>query len=403
MDKQKITDICDRLAGWSFYLLAAGVTFSNAITDTATAAVIALWIIRKILDKDNTLPGKRVGLLLLLFVLWNLASFINTSYIDESIRGFIKAAKHLLIFLAALDYFKSRERLERFLLFTIGVGFIISLNGIAQHIIGIDLIRGRAINYLDYLHRISSSFTHPNDFGAYLIVILTMLFSLLFTRSRPLKERLLILIAISPVAWCLVSTSSRGAWMGFLIALLCLAMVKSKKLFAAILILILISPAILPSSIKNRFSDFVNITKESKGGTAWERMKLWSGTIAMVKEHPFLGFGINTYTRNFPAYKPKDYPDVRYTHNSYLQMASEIGITGAGIFLLFLVSVVIAAAKAIGASSNGLSRDLSLGVLCGIIGFLAHCSVDTHLYSVTLSAFLFLYLGVAFSFCDKRL
>lgn len=397
MDKQKRAEFIDKLTGWSFYLLAAAVTFSNSFTEIATAIIIVTWLAKRVLEKDYKLPGGKLSLLLILFVLWNLASFINTAYIDESTRGLFKVIKHSLLFLASIDYFCSRQRLEKILLFSLGVCIVVSLNGIVQYIIGIDLIRQRTIDPLDYLHRASSSFRHANDFGAYLVVIITILFSLLFAKLRPLKVRVLLFFAILPCAWSLVATDSRGAWLGFMVALLCLVMIRSKKLLIIFLIMLLLSTFFLPGSIKDRFSDFSTIRNQ---GTVWERIKLWGGALNMIKEHPFLGFGVNTYTRNFPKYKPQDYPDVRYAHNSYLHMAAEIGIIGSGIFLVFLVALIIFAGKAMTTLRRGLERDLCLGLLAGTMGFLAHCAVDTHFYSVTLSAFLFLSLGLLAAFGD---
>lgn len=394
-DKKKIIKLLDKLTEYSFYLLAAAVTFSNSFTEMATAIIILSWIMAKVLRKDLTLPGGKLSFVLAVFVIWNLLSFINTAYIDESIRGLFKVIKHALLFSAAIDYFHSKQRLKKFFFFSLGVGFVISLNGIAQYITGADPIRQRAIDVKDYLYRVSSSFRHSNDFGAYLVVFITILMGLFFSRLRPLKERMLLLIVVLPAGWCLAATRSRGAWIGFAIALLSLAMIRSRRLLLVFLILLVSSPFFLPSSIKDRFCDFSTITKE---GTGWERLKLWSGALAMAKDQPFLGAGVNTYTRNFPRYKPKDYPDIRYTHNSYLHMASEVGFVGAGIFLVFLAGLLISAGKAVKRFKKGLNRDLALGLLAGTIGFLAQSAVDTHFYSVTLSAFMFLCLGLLVAF-----
>lgn len=395
MNKQRQPGALDKLIEYSFYLLAAAVTFSNLFTEMATAIIILSWIMAKVLRKDLTLPGGKLSFVLAVFVIWNLLSFINTAYIDESIRGLFKVIKHALLFFAAVDYFRSKQRLKKLFLFSLGVGFIISLNGIAQYITGADPIRQRAIDVKDYLYRVSSSFRHSNDFGGYLIVLIAIQMGLFFSRIRPLKQRILLLLVILPAGWCLMATSSRGAWIGFVIAMLCLGIIRSKKLLAVFLILLVISPFFLPGSIKDRFCDLSRITKE---GSGWERVKLWSGTLAMAKDYPFLGVGVNTYTRNFPEYKPKDYPDIRYTHNSYLQMASEIGFVGAGIFLVFLAGLLISAGRAVKRFKKGLNRDLALGLFAGTTGFLAQSAVDTHFYSVTLSAFMFLCLGLLVAF-----
>ena len=124
---------------------------------------------------------------------------------------------------------------------------------------------------------------------------------------------------------------------------------------------------------------------------------LWKGTINMIKEHPVLGFGINTYSRNFPAYKPSEYPDVRYSHNCYLHMASEIGIPGAILFLVFLMTVLIFCLKGILSMPPGERRSLAAGTLAGLVGFSMNSMVDTHMYSVNLAVFFHLLLGFCFA------
>jgi hypothetical protein len=401
INKQKTIGVCGRLIGILLYILACAITFSNSFTEIATFAVVVLWLCKILLKKDLILTSVgNIGFILFLFLIVNLASFINTSYINESVRGFMKVFKHALLFFAVIDYFDSRPKVKKFLFFSIGVGAISAINGGIQYIIGRDIIRQRTIDPLDYLHRVSSSFTHANDFGAYLVVIIAIAISLLFCRNTSLKQKILLSAITLLLGWSLMATGSRGAWLGFLIAVVYLVINKSKKSVVVILLLLVISGFFMPNYVKDRFSDFAKI--KERQGTVWERLKLWSGTVNMIKDHPFLGSGANTYTRNFPRYKPKDYPDVRYTHNSYLQMASEIGIVGAGTFIVFLIMLIGHAQRSIKNMEVGLDRNLLIGLLAGIVGFLFHCGVDTHFYSVTLSAFLFLYLGVAASFCDKR-
>ncbi len=395
MNIDRTNYILDKLSGLALYILIAAVAFSTALTEIATVAIIAAWFLKKILSRDYNVPCRSLSIILLAFILWNLASFINTSYLNESMRGLLKVIKHSLLFIAVVEHFDSGKKINRFLIFGLGCGFIIAVNGIVQNNIGYDLIRGRMIDRLDYLHRISSSFVHSNDFGAYLIVFTTMLLSLFFTKKQPFKKRVLILFVSLPFIWCLRATGSRGAWLGFAIAFIFMAMLKSKRLVVAILIALIISPFFVPVSIKSRFSD---LKTYSTHGTTWERLRLWQGTAAMVKAHPFLGFGVNTYTKNFPEFRPKDYPDAIYTHNSYLHMAAEIGIVGAGIFLLFLGVILLSSAKAFKRLKKGPTRDFAIGTLAGTAGFLAHSGVDTHFYSVTLSAFMFLCLGLIIAF-----
>ena len=395
MNNVKLCNIIDKVTAVAFYLLAMGVTFSTALTEISTISIIILMVIKKILTRDYSFPGGTLSCILLVFAAWNLLSFYNTSYLYESFRGFLKIFKYTLLFIAVIDYFNSRLKIKRYLLYLIGVSFIIALDGIVQYFSGVDLIRHRVIDPLDHLHRVSASFVHSNDFGAYLVVVLTIFLSVFFSSTRKFKGRILLLIAILPVSWCFLKTQSRGAWLSFIVAILCLFSIKSRKIFIIILLLLATSPFILPDNIKQRFSDFSTITTQ---GTAWERVKLWQGTARMVKIHPVMGFGVNTYTKNFPKYKPENYPDAKYTHNSYLHMAAEIGVVGVGIFIAFLLLLIISAAIVAKKLQRGIYRDLYLGLLAGVIGFLCHCFVDTHLYSVTLAVFIFLCLGLLAAF-----
>ena len=124
---------------------------------------------------------------------------------------------------------------------------------------------------------------------------------------------------------------------------------------------------------------------------------LWKGTINMIKVHPVLGFGVNTYSRNFPKYKPGEYPDVRYSHNCYLHMASEIGIIGALIFLIFLITVFTYSMKGIYALPPGRQKALGIGLVAGLVGFAVNSMVDTHFYSVNLAVYFHLLLGFCYA------
>jgi len=98
---------------------------------------------------------------------------------------------------------------------------------------------------------------------------------------------------------------------------------------------------------------FHRVTNFNGGGTG--RSDLWSVAWQAGKDHPILGVGLNNFrvvsanyvrkpgTLNFVdliAEKP------HVVHNMYLQMFTETGIVGLGVFLFFLGACLRAAAKA---------------------------------------------------------
>ena len=66
------------------------------------------------------------------------------------------------------------------------------------------------------------------------------------------------------------------------------------------------------------------------------RIVLWKEAIAIIKDHPFLGCGLNTYSIVAPKYKIAEGGGI-YPHNSYLQMAAETGLLGLGAFLWIII------------------------------------------------------------------
>jgi len=395
MVNEKIVNICDSIIKACFYALIIAVTFSISLVEIASSLMILVWAIKKCYDRDFSFFKEFTFKVLVLYFLWTILSCINSGYPKESFRGIFKVAEYLMIFIAvATTVWKSSDIKKFIAVLTTGV-IVVCTNGFVQRITGEGLIRHRTLTYMDHLRRISSSFVHPNDFGGYLVVVSIIFITFLFVQNIRLRNRVgaVVLAAISLVS--LFFTRSRGSWMSFSAAFLTLGALRTRKLLAIFMVLLLVMFIMLPYAVQKEIFALTDF----KSGTTWERVMLWKGTINMIKVHPVLGFGINTYSRNFPKYKPPEYPDLRYAHNSYLQMASEVGIVGALLFIVFLITVLISSLKEFSQMATGLRKSLAVGLFAGLVGFSMNCIVDTHLYSVTLAVFFHLLLGFCYSLC----
>ncbi len=393
MTKQKFINFLDAVVEWSLYTLLFAVTFSISIVEIASSVMIAAWIIKSISTRDIASADSIAARVLLVFFLWNILSCVNSSFFMESFRGVFKYAQYGMVFIVMATGNWKKTQVKRFVYFSIGAVVLVTSSGLFQYFTGEDFIRGRSLIAQDHLRRISSSFVHPNDFGAYLMVMASVLISLILSKKNTLKTIALYSVPLGLSIVCLVLTGSRGAWVSFAAAFLVVGMLKAKRtaaVFAAILVVLFV---VMPHSAKERIYDL----KDTESGTTWERLKIWEGTINMIKEHPVLGFGVNTYSRHFPDHKPEDYPDDRYAHNCYLQMGAEIGIIGALLFIAFLVTVLVFSLKGILSMPDGRRRNLAGGLFAGVTGFSINSAFDTHLYSVTLAVFFWMLLGFCFS------
>ena len=389
MFKQTMLKICDIAIEGSFYVLIVAAAFSNSFVEIAATVMIVAWFIKRAFDRDFSSLPILPTVLVLLFWLWGGLSCFNSGYFKESFRGMFKIFEEGFLFIVAASELKKEACVKRFLR-VLGAGAVfISANGFYQYFAGTDLLRHRMLQPDEAMRRISSSFVHPNDFGVYLLVVCIVLISVLASRASGFRSKAASFGALLVSGLALFMTRSRGAFLSFAAALVALGATKSRKVVLLFIGLLVAGLVVMPASQRERIMSVTDIGK----GTTWERLELWEGTINMIKVHPVLGFGINTYSRNFPDYKPADYPDVRYSHNCYLHMASEIGIPGAVIFLVFLASVFVAGLRRAARMPSSLRKDAACGLIAALIGFAINSAVDTHLYSVTLSAFFYVLLG----------
>ena len=394
--KEGFTRFCDLVIEAAFYLTIPAVTFSTSLVEITVSTMIGAWVLKNLVRRDISYMRTLPFVLLLLYAVWAVLSCFNSSFAKESFRGVFKVAEYGMLFVVTAGMALNARKILT-TLYVMALSLVItSLNGFYQYFSGIDLIRHRELIADDYLRRISSSFVHPNDLGAYLLTLLIILLSVLISANRDLRLKIKMLAPAALSAVALIMTKSRGAWLSFVSGLFVLGGMISRRLiavFAAGLIVVFLA---MPQTARDRVFELSDL----KSGTTWERIKLWEGTINMIKVHPVLGFGVNTYSRNFPQYRPADYPDVRYSHNCYLHMASEIGIPGAVFFILFILAVLLRGYRVSRKVDDKTARSVMVGLLAGVSAFALNAMVDTHLYSVSLAGFFYLLLGFLYALTD---
>lgn len=362
----------------SLYLLLFGITFSNSAAEIFSISIIAFFIIKKALLRQFKPPKTPVNLILYVIFAVVFITFLRSAYLNESIRGALRVVKFIILFFALTEFFTEDDlRIRRAFWAIMGVACFTFLNGIFQSVFGFDILRHHEITGDS---RILASFVHPNDFGGYIIFILPLALCFL-NRSLKRGGRVLLMMNCLLGAYCLLKTSSRAAWLGVLIGIVVYFFLYKKKALIIVPFVVLLFVLLTPHSFERIMNLFA-----AEHTSVWERAQLWKGTWNMVKVHPFLGFGINTFSRYFLEYKPAAYAEIRYTHNSYLQMWSEIGIFGLSAYLALIFTVLIKTLRGMHEKlKKGFMGFVLLGSIAGYIAFLIQAGLDTNLYSLVLT------------------
>jgi hypothetical protein len=202
----------------------------------------------------------------------------------------------------------------------------------------------------DFLIRASGTFPHPNIFGGFLFCALLNTFYLYFTHHK--KKLLLFGILIQIPT--LILSFSRAALIAFaftaILWFFLQARNREKRKEVLQLCLTLIGLAVFclclfypQLSARGGIINYNNLVK----GADTERMIYQKIALDMVKEHPVLGIGLNNFQLESHRFFPEGREFPSRVHNIYLLLAAETGLIGVGCFLLFLVSLIRHARRAI--------------------------------------------------------
>ena len=111
----------------------------------------------------------------------------------------------------------------------------------------------------------------------------------------------------------------------------------------------------------------------------------------MLRVHPLLGHGVNSYHRIQPLFITGDVPH-GYAHNCYLQMWSEVGLLGLVFFLIpkfkFLEGSVVQARR------SRAHLDLELALSVSLVALLIQAFFDTTFYALQTSALFWVFWGI---------
>lgn len=269
----------------------------------------------------------------------------------------LKYFEYFIIYFMAVNHLKEKKHIERFLFTMLAVCFIVCIVAIYQIPAG---------------GRVSAPFEgaegEPNTLGGYLVLILSVVLGLLLTygtrKQKYLMAFLSLLIVIS-----LAATLSRASWVALLpmIIMLLYFSDKKKSIVITLIILVMISPFILPQSAKERVR-FTFTQPKEEGQMTFGNVRIDTSTSARLAswrdvikkdfiEHPIFGYGITGY---------------RFLDAQYARVLAETGGLGLIIFFILIYSIFLNSLHAFRDTTDPLLKGLSLGYLAGLAAMLAH-------------------------------
>ncbi len=221
--------------------------------------------------------------------------------------------------------------------------------------------------------RMYSTLENPNLFGAYLLMIISLL-TPFFLRERG-KRQTAFGILLLVFVLCLALTYSRGAWVSLAAIVLGLTLFYDKR-FGFLFLLIPVILFFYHGQITERFLSLFSGEDTSVG----LRFALWESTEAMIEEHPLLGIGWGTYFLAYPDYNffiQDEHVLIFHAHDMYLNMLAEVGIPGGIAFLSAFFAQGSLAYRVYRKGKDSFEKSLGLGGILLVMA-IAVISVGDH-------------------------
>ena len=185
--------------------------------------------------------------------------------------------------------------------------------------------------------------------GIFLICAVLMYFiSVYVTENRSTKNIFLSLLLMSILVLAILVSFGRGVWLSVLLTLVLLGLFKGNKkylglvfwmgigMFMLIFILYLVKPAYVDAAA----SRFFSVSHEIKQGSSLERRFVENQyALKKIVAYPVLGVGLGGHFKP-PGPEFISWPEeVRYIHNTYINIATKLGLFGL-FFALFFVALL---------------------------------------------------------------
>jgi len=324
---------------------------------------------------------------LLAMVAVSLAATFDIRFSLGKVSGVILG---VLVFWAACRWITTRERLDVALA-------VYALAGAALAVIGLlgtnwinkFSILGAVINRLPRAIRgvpgAEEGF-QPNAVAGCLVLFVPLQIAALLQlrrgrsqswwRSMPVQSSLMAL-----TTGTLLLTQSRGAWVGLIVAAVCVMTWHSRRtrVLAAVFVSALVVLALAAGP--RRVVDLaISQTGPGMAGNVPGRVELWSRAIYAIEDFPFTGMGMNVFRRAMPILYPAfltspDY-DIAHAHNHLLQAALDLGLPGLVAYSAIWLVIAALLAAVTRRAPEAADRTLASGLGTGLIAHFAFSMTD---------------------------
>jgi len=337
-------------------------------------------------------------------------NFLFMSMFNEGFKKLIFTITNIiLVYLFATDYI-NRDNFSKIYYTFFIVGFVASVYGILQYF-GIELIWPKVLN--PFGGRCVSTFGNPNFLSSFLILLLPIM----FVNYLYGKTTFLMFLFIVTYFSALLATLTRSSWLGFFLEFIFLIsiifindknlIVKRKNRIIFLFVVLFVVFLTWPKSPVGDNPDPLGRIYEIKQARdvyspLHQRLLIWLSGWDMVNEKFFTGKGWGLFELFYPFYQNKylfvkklsHRTHANNAHNEIIEVWSQTGTIGLGIYILFLFTLFTYSFKLIKFLEDKYEKLLVTALISSVVGMLVdnmlnvtiHFCVPAFLYFLNIGA-----------------
>ena len=289
---------------------------------------------------------------------------INSPILSIGIAGFRQVVQQILWYFIVVQLVSSAKNVRWLLYIAVFIGGLLGLHGIYQYVTKAEM----PSYWVDRLEsgistRVFSIIGSPNILGSLMVLLIPIAVSLIFSESKILKKFLFGIITVFMCA-TLVFTSSRSAWIGFVVAMAVYFWLKDKRLIILLVLLIFAAYAFVPT-IAGRINYLISpeyLVSSATGG----RVARWTIGLNALRQNPVFGLGLGQFggavAQNFKI------PNAFYVDSYFLKIAVEMGLVGFCAFCALIYNVLAWGIRCVKRITDSRNLSMAQGIFAGIAG-----------------------------------
>jgi putative inorganic carbon (HCO3(-)) transporter len=303
------------------------------------------------------------------------------SYLDPRFSNWKNYVEMMLIFFVAAAALKTPKQM--IIIFVLVCASVLMVNRSYHSTVG-----GRDYSqYSDQLREAGPlGYAGENGMGAFEAQMAVFLLGLSTFSRRKLVRMGLWTIALTSI-YSLVFTFSRGGYLGLLVGLLVLGLIRERKLLLMLAVLLVVWESIVPHAVRDRV--FMTYQEGQLDASAEERIAIWQDALDVITHNPVLGRGFDTYEFMGRVGLYRD------THNYYLKIILELGLVGLFFFLWMITSACRMSWQLFRTASDPTLRAVGCALFATVM-----CAAVVNLFGdrwsyLQVNGFLWVFMGMA--------